>query len=236
MSLKYTTGIVKSNSMKLNVDILTIFPGMFAGPFAESILSRAQRAGLVKIKIHDLRDWAEDKRKTIDDKPFGGGAGMVMRVDIIDKALAALNPGYKILLTPQGKSFNQKLAAKLSRKKHLILVCGHYEGFDERIRALVDEEISIGDYVLTGGELPAMIVTDTIVRLLPGVVGNKASTADESFSAGLLEYPQYTRPAEYKGKKVPEVLLSGDHAAVNKWRTDQAKKRTKLRRPDLSKS
>ena len=222
--------------MKLNVDILTIFPGMFAGPFSESILSRAQRAGLVKIKIHDLRDWAEDKRKTIDDKPFGGGAGMVMRVDIIDKALAALNPGYKILLTPQGKTFNQKLAAKLSRKKHLILVCGHYECFDERIRALVDEEISIGDYVLTGGELPAMIVTDTIVRLLPGVVGNKASTADESFSAGLLEYPQYTRPAEYKGKKVPEVLLSGDHAAVNKWRTDQAKKRTKLRRPDLSKS
>src|SRR3989344_9651997 len=144
MSLKYTSGIVKSNSMKLNIDILTIFPKMFNGPFGESILSRAQRTGLVKIKIHDLRDWAEDKRKTVDDKPFGGGAGMVMRVDIVDKALASLGSGYKILITPQGKVFNQKLAAKLSRKRNLILVCGHYEGFDERIRALVDEEISIG--------------------------------------------------------------------------------------------
>ena len=219
--------------MKLNIDILTIFPKMFNGPFSESILRRAQDKSVVSIKIHNLRDWTEDKRKTVDDKPFGGGAGMMMRVDIVDKALASLGLGYKILLTPQGKSFNQKLAEKLSRKKHLILVCGHYEGFDERIRSLVDEEISIGDYVLTGGELPAMVITDTIVRLLPGVVGNKMSTADESFSANLLEYPQYTRPAEYKGKKVPEILLSGDHAAVNKWRADQAKKRTTSRRPDL---
>ena len=222
--------------MKLNIDILTIFPRMFVGPLSESILSRAQRNGLIKIKIHDLRDWAKDKRKTVDDKPFGGGAGMVLKVDIIDKALTHLGPGHKILLTPQGKVFNQKLAQKLSRKKRLILIAGHYEGFDERIRSLVDEEISIGDYVLTGGELPAMVVTDAVVRLLPGVVGNKASTTDESFSAGLLEYPQYTRPAEYKGKKIPKILLSGDHAAVNKWRAEESRKRTKSRRPDLLKA
>lgn len=220
----------------MKVDILTIFPKMFVGPLSESILSRAQRGGFVKIKIHDLRDWTKDKRKTVDDKPFGGGAGMVLKVDIIDKALTDLGPGHKILLTPQGKVFNQKMAGKLARKKHLILVAGHYEGFDERIRSLVDEEISIGDYVLTGGELPAMVLTDTVVRLLPGVVGNEMSTKDESFTAGLLEYPQYTRPAEYKGKKVPEVLLSGDHAAVNKWRADESRKRTTSRRPDLLKS
>lgn len=219
--------------MKLTIDILTIFPKMFAGPMSESILRRAQDKFIASIKIHDLRDWADDKRKTVDDKPFGGGAGMVLKVDIIDKALTDLGPGHKILLTPQGQVFNQTLAVKLSRKKHLIFVCGHYEGFDERIRSLVDEEISIGDYVLTGGELPAMVIIDTIVRLLPGVVGNEMSTKDESFSAGLLEYPQYTRPAEYKGKKVPVVLLSGDHAAVQKWRAEQAHARTKSRRSDL---
>ena len=208
---------------------------MFIGPLSESIIARAHNKSLIKIKIHDLRNWTKDKRKTVDDKPFGGGAGMVLKVDIIDKALADLGPGHKILLTPQGKVFNQKMAGKLSHKKHLILIAGHYEGFDERIRSLVDEEISIGDYVLTGGELPAMVIVDSVVRLLPGVVGNEMSTKDESFTAGLLEYPQYTRPAEYKGKKVPSVLFSGDHAAVNKWRAEQAKKRTKSRRPDLLK-
>ena len=219
----------------MKIDILTIFPDMFAGPFAESILRRAQDKKLVKIKIHNLRRWAKDRHKTVDDRPFGGGPGMVMRVDIIDKALTALGSGHKILLTPQGKTFNQQAVASLSRKKHLILVAGHYEGFDERVRNLVDEEISIGDYILTGGELAAMVVVDAVVRLIPGVVGEKESVKEESFSRALggLEYPHYTRPAYYKGKKVPEVLLSGDHTAISKWRAEQAKKRTKQRRPDL---
>lgn len=208
---------------------------MFVSPFAESIIKRAQDNSLVTIKIHNLRRWTTDNHKTVDDKPFGGGAGMVMKVDVVDRALTDLRSPKStvILTTPQGKPFKQKMAATLSRHKHLIIVCGHYEGFDERIRDLVQEEISIGDYILTGGELPAMVITDTVVRLIPGVVGNKDSTADESFSAGKLEYPQYTRPAEYKGKEVPKVLLSGDHAEIDKWRTNQAKKRTKFRRPDL---
>ena len=158
---------------------------------------------------------------------------MVMKVDILDKALKSFPKGYKILLTPQGKLFNQKIAKKLAKEKNLILICGHYEGFDERIRDLVDEEISIGDYVLTGGEIPAMAVLDCVVRLLPGVVGKEASLEEESFSVGLLEYPQYTRPENYQGKKVPEILLSGNHAKITKWRTEEAKKRTKKRRPEL---
>lgn len=224
----------------MKIDILTIFPEMFEGPFKESIIKRAQEKKLVEIKIHDLRDWTEDKHKTVDDKPFGGGPGMIMKVEVIDKALKdlKLKNSKVILLTPQGKIFKQKVAQELNKIKHIILICGHYEGFDERIREhFADEEISIGDYVLTGGEIPAMVVVDSVVRLIPGVVGNEKSTKDESFSppAGGLEYPQYTRPADYKGKKVPEVLLSGNHKEIDKWRKEQAKKRTKIRRPELNK-
>jgi len=222
----------------MKIDILTIFPKMFEGPFRESMIKRAQEKKLVEIKIHDLRQWTEDKHKTVDDKPFGGGPGMVMKVEVIDKALKALKTDKTkiILLTPQGKTFKQQMVKKLSKLEHIIMICGHYEGFDERIREhLVDEEISIGDYVLTGGEIPAMVVVDTVVRLIPGVVGNEESTKDESFSKGWLEYPQYTRPADYRGWQVPEVLLSGDHEKIKKWRKEQAEKRTRLKRPDLLK-
>jgi len=223
----------------MKIDILTIFPEMFEGPFRESMIKRAQEKKLVEIKIHDLRQWTKDKHKTVDDKPFGGGPGMVIKVEVIDKALKDLKTDKTkvILLSPQGKTFKQGKAQKLSKLKHIIMICGHYEGFDERIREhLVDEEISIGDYVLTGGEIPAMVIVDTVVRLIPGVVGNEKSIKDESFSKGWLEYPQYTRPADYKGWQVPEVLLSGDHEKIKKWRKEQAEKRTKLKRPDLLKS
>jgi len=201
--------------------------------FSESLIARAQKQKIAAITIHNLRDWSTDKHKTVDDKPFGGGPGMVLKVDVVDRALRDLPAGHKILLTPQGKPFSQPLAKKLAQQKQLILICGHYEGFDERIRDLVDEEISIGDYVLTGGEIPAMVIVDTVVRLLPGVVGKEASLTEESFSQNLLEYPQYTRPEEYQGKKVPPVLLSGNHAEITKWRAEQSKKRTLSRRPDL---
>ncbi len=219
----------------MKIDIITLFPEMFLGPFDFSLIQRAKKTGKVKIKIHNLRKWAEDKHKTVDDKPFGGGPGMIMKVEIIDKALKHLEKksSLVILLTPQGKQFNQKLAKKLSKEKHLVLVCGHYEGFDERIRKLVDIELSIGDFVLTGGEIPTMAIVDSVVRLIPGVVGNNKSIKDESFSKKLLEYPQYTRPAKYKGKKVPDILLSGDHKKIKEWQEKQAQKRTKERRPDL---
>ncbi|MBU2052187.1 tRNA (guanosine(37)-N1)-methyltransferase TrmD [Patescibacteria group bacterium] len=217
----------------MKIDIITLFPKLFESVFSESLIARAQKQKFAEIKIHNLRDWAEDKYKTVDDKPFGGGPGMVLKVDVLDRALKSLSAGYKILLTPQGKVFNQPLAQQLSRQKHLILICGHYEGFDERIRGLVDEEISIGDYVLTGGEIPTMVIVDSVVRLLPGVVGNRESIKDESFSANQLEYPQYTRPENYKSKRVPSILLSGNHAAIKKWREQQSKLRTASRRPDL---
>ncbi len=229
----------------MKIDIVTIFPEMFKGPFEESIINRAQGKKIVEINIHDLRQWTEDKHKTVDDRPYGGGAGMVMRVDVIARAITKLKtPAFlktsvgqtkTILLTPQGKTFSQQSARELSKLDHLIFICGHYEGFDERIRSLVDEEISIGDYVLTGGELPAMVVVDAVVRLIPGVLGKEESLEEESFSppAGGLEYPQYTRPEEFKGMKVPEVLLSGNHAEIAKWRKEQAGKRTKERRSDL---
>ena len=217
----------------MKIDIITLFPKLFESVFSESLIARAQTKKIAAITIHNLRDWSTDKHKTVDDKPFGGGPGMVIKVDVLDRALESLATGYKILLTPQGKKFNQLLAQRLSGKNHLILICGHYEGYDERIRSLVDEEISIGDYVLTGGEIPAMVIVDTVVRLLPGVIGKEESLKEESFSAGLLEYPQYTRPEEYKGKKVPPVLLSGNHTEIKKWREQQSKIRTKTRRPDL---
>jgi len=217
----------------MKIDIITLFPKLFESVFSESLIARAQKQKIAAITIHNLRDWSTDKHKTVDDKPFGGGPGMVLKVDVVDRALRDLPAGHKILLTPQGKPFSQPLAKKLAQQKQLILICGHYEGFDERIRDLVDEEISIGDYVLTGGEIPAMVIVDTVVRLLPGVVGKEASLTEESFSQNLLEYPQYTRPEEYQGKKVPPVLLSGNHAEITKWRAEQSKKRTLSRRPDL---
>ncbi len=208
----------------MQVDILTLFPEMFAGPFEHSIVKRAQDKSLVKIKIHNLRDWATDKYKSVDDRPYGGGAGMVMRVDIIDQAIASITSktgkaSKIILLDAGGKKFNQKIAQDLSHEEHLILICGHYEGVDHRVHEYIaDEVISIGDYVLSGGEIPAMVVVDTIVRLLPGALGNKLSLTEESHNAGEVEYPQYTRPEEYKGWKVPEILLGGNHAEIKKWR------------------
>lgn len=206
---------------KLKIDILTLFPEMFQGPFDESIIKRAKENKFVEINVHNLRDWATDKHNTVDDRPFGGGAGMVMKVDIIDAAVSALKKKNTkvILLDAGGKTFTQKQASSLSKEKHLILIAGHYEGVDHRVHEhIADEVISIGKFVLTGGELPAMIVTDTIVRLLPGVIDSK-SLAEESHSKkNYVEYPQYTRPNEYKGWQVPEVLLSGDHKKIKKWR------------------
>lgn len=209
---------------------------MFDGPFNESIIKRALDKNLAEIKIHDLREWGLGERRTVDDRPYGGGIGMVLMVEPISNALEELKTkdSKVILMTPQGEPFKQSLAKNLSSEKHLILICGHYEGFDERIRSLVDKEISIGDYVLTGGELPAMVVAETIIRLLPGVLEKEDATAFESFSEeNLLEYPQYTRPEEFKGQKVPEILLSGNHPEIEKWRKEEALKKTKIKRPDL---
>ncbi|KPJ70162.1 tRNA (guanine-N1)-methyltransferase [Microgenomates bacterium DG_75] len=220
----------------MKIDILTLFPKMFQGPFNESIIKRAQEKGLVEIKIHNLRKWTKDKHKTADDRPFGGGTGMILMIEPIYDALKELKKKETrvILLTPQGKIFNQKMAQNLSKEKHLIFICGHYEGIDERVREhLVDEEISIGDYVLTGGELPSMIVLDTLIRLIPGVLKKKEAIKDESFSSKSLEYPQYTRPANFKGWQVPEALLSGDHKKIAEWRKKKSIERTKKRRPDL---
>lgn len=206
----------------MKIDILTLFPEMFNGPFSESILKRAQENNLVEIKVHNLRDWTTDKHHTVDDSPYGGGAGMVMRVDIVDKALTDLRtPDSKvILLDTKGPIYSQQTAESLTNEKHLILLCGHYEGLDHRIHEhLVNQVICIGQYVLTGGELPAMVVVDSVVRLLKGVVGNPESLSEESFNApDHVEYPQYTYPAEYKGWQVPEVLLSGHHKKIKDWR------------------
>jgi tRNA (guanine37-N1)-methyltransferase len=221
--------------------ILTLFPEAFESYLSISLLKRALEKKFISIEIRNLRDWADSPHKKVDDRPYGGGAGMVLRVDVIDRALKSLNAkklkGKKavVLLTPQGKKFDQKLALKLAGFKTLILICGRYEGFDERVRSLVDIEISIGDFVLTGGEIPAMAVVDTVARLVPGVVGKEASLEEESFSEALLEYPQYTRPEIYKKMRVPKILLTGDHGKVAAWRKSEALKRTKKRRPDLLK-
>jgi len=224
--------------MAQRVDILTLFPEMFRGFLGESMIRIAQEKGLLEIRLTDIRDYARGKHKKVDDKPFGGGPGMVMKVQPVADCLAAVRamddrPGPVILMTPQGRVFRQEVARELAQHSRLILVCGHYEGVDERIRSLVDDEISIGDYVLTGGELPAMVVTDAVARLIPGVLGHAASSHDESFSQGLLEYPQYTRPQDYHGLRIPEVLISGHHAEIEKWRRQQARQRTRQRRPDL---
>jgi len=223
----------------MRIDIITIFPKMFAPILNESIIKRAQGKGKVKINVHDLRDYTLDKHRKVDDRPFGGGSGMVMSAEPIFRAIEALrHPRTRVvLLSPQGKKLNQHIAKRLAGYKHLILICGHYEGVDERVRAnIVDEEISIGDYILTGGELPAMVLLDCVVRLIPGVLGDKNSLNFESFEGNLLEYPQYTRPANFHGMKVPAVLLSGDHAKIEGWKKKQALKRTKESRPDLLKS
>jgi len=222
------------------IDILTLFPEMFEGPFDYSILKHAKEKGAVKINIHYLRNWAKDKHKTTDDRPFGGGAGMILKVEPIDKAIKDLikkdKKGTKrkiILLSPQGKVLTQEKVKELSNLDHLILIAGHYEGVDQRvIDHLIDEELSIGDYVLTGGEIPAMVVVDSVVRLLPDVL-EKEVTENESFSKGdILDYPQYTQPRNYKGWKVPEVLLSGNHKEIEKWRKEKALEKTKARKQD----
>jgi tRNA (guanine37-N1)-methyltransferase len=220
----------------MKIDVLTLFPGMFTGPLDESIVKRARNAGLLDLTIHNLRDYTHDRHKTVDDKPFGGGPGMLLKPEPIFEAVENLKREATrvVLLSPAGRQFNQAIAHELARQTHLLFVCGSYEGFDERVRdGLAQDELSIGDYVLTNGALPAMVVIDTVTRLLPGVLGDDASSSDESFSHGLLEYPQYTRPAEFRGMKVPEVLLSGHHADIEKWRQEQARQRTRQRRPDL---
>jgi tRNA (guanine37-N1)-methyltransferase len=223
----------------MKIDVLTLFPAMFAGPLDESIIKRAREDKLLDLKIHNLRDWTHDRHKTVDDRPFGGGPGMLLKVEPLFEAIESLQREKTkvILLSPSGRKFDQSIARELAQQEDLLLVCGSYEGFDERVReALADDELSIGDYVLTNGALPAMVVIDTVARLLPGVLGDDESSHDESFShpafAGL-EYPQYTRPAEFRGMKVPEVLLSGNHAEIEKWRREQAKLRTEKQRPDL---
>jgi tRNA (guanine37-N1)-methyltransferase len=220
----------------VKIDVLTLFPAMFAGPLDESIVKRAREAGLLDLKIHNLRDWTHDRHKTVDDRPFGGGPGMLLKVEPLFEAIEALQRETTrvILLSPSGRKFDQSIARELAQSDDLLLVCGSYEGFDERVReALADDELSIGDYVLTNGALPAMVLIDAVARLLPGVLGDDESSHDESFSQGLLEYPQYTRPAEFRGMKVPDILVSGNHAEIEKWRREQAKARTKKRRPDL---
>jgi tRNA (guanine37-N1)-methyltransferase len=218
----------------MRIDILTLFPEMFKGPFSESIIKRAQEKGLVQLNLVNIRNFAKGSHQSVDDSPYGGGPGMILKVDVLAQSLESLPKGHRILLTPQGKTFSQKRAYELSKLPHLILVAGHYEGWDERIREhLVDEEISIGDYVLTGGELPAMVLVDAIVRLVPGVLGKEESAREESFSHNLLEYPQYTRPEKFRGWEVPRVLLSGNHQEIKKWREEQALKKTREKRPDL---
>lgn len=220
----------------MKIDVLTLFPGMFAGPLDESIIQRARKAGILELRIHHLRDYTHDRHKTVDDRPFGGGPGMLLKPEPVFEAVESLATGLTrvTLLTPAGRRFDQSVARELAGCAHLLLVCGSYEGFDERIREhLADDELSIGDYVLTNGALPAMVVIDAVTRLLPGVLGDDESSQDESFSAGLIEHPQYTRPAEFRGWKVPDVLLSGHHAEIARWRLEQARLRTRLRRPDL---
>jgi tRNA (guanine37-N1)-methyltransferase len=218
------------------VDIVTIFPEYFASPLAAGLLGKAGERGLVRVRLHDLRTWAADRHRSVDDAPFGGGAGMVMLPGPWFEALDALQadgPAHVVLLAPDGRRFDQATAARLAGEPRLVLCCGRYEGIDERVRTRVDEVLSIGDFVLAGGEAAALVVLDAVARLVPGVMGNAASAADESFAAGLLEYPQYTRPAVYRGLEVPAVLRSGDHGAIARWRRDQAVERTRRLRPDL---
>jgi tRNA (guanine37-N1)-methyltransferase len=220
----------------MRIDVVTLFPRMFAGPLAESMLKVAQDRGAVTIQLIDLRDYTQGRHRVADDYPFGGGGGMVLKPEPLFAAVDALRgPDTRVvLLCPQGPTFGQATAARLAGLAHVVLLCGHYEGVDERVREhLVDEELSIGDYVLTGGEVPALVVLDAVVRLLPGVLGDPTGPAKDSFAGGRLDYPQYTRPAEFRGLAVPEVLLSGDHQQIARWRRREALRRTLARRPDL---
>lgn len=231
----------------MRIDILTLFPNMFSGPFKESLIGRAQERGLAEIHIHNLRAFSSDAHRKVDDKPFGGGPGMVISIEPIFSALRFLSAvdekgkkistkkgaPFVIVLSPQGKKLNQNLCKKLARKKHLLLLCGHYEGMDERVMRWTDEEISIGDYVLTGGELPAMVLVDSVVRLLPGVVQDPESVKEDSFFRRHLDCAHYTRPADFLGLKVPQVLLSGNHQEIKKWKEQNALRNTKIKRPDL---
>lgn len=225
----------------MRIDILTLFPEMFHNVLGESMLKIAREKELVSFHLHNIRDYSNDKHRCVDDKPYGGGAGMVMKPEPVFNAVEAVEllddaASTKILLTPQGETFTQGIADDLSKKTRLMIICGHYEGFDERIRSGIDAlEISIGDYVLTGGEIPAMVLIDSISRLVPGVLGGDDSLQDESFVNRMLEYPQYTRPAEFRGMKVPEVLKSGHHSKIEEWRMENAILRTQERRPDLLK-
>lgn len=218
----------------MKIDILTLFPKMFEGFLNESIMKRAIERKLITINIIDFREYSPLNNKQVDDTPYGGGAGMVLRCEPIFNCLDAIkdDEAYVIMLTPEGKTFNQEMAHQLKEKKHLILLCGHYEGFDERIKTLVDLEVSIGDFILTGGEIPAMALTDTITRLIPNVI-NEESLKDESFNANLLDYPNYTKPSVYRGLKVPEVLLNGNHAKIEEFRKTEQLKKTQAKRPDL---
>ena len=220
----------------MQIDIITIFPNIYFGPFSESIIGRARRDKFVDINTIDLRNYTTDRHRSVDDTPYGGGPGMLMKPEPLFKAVEDCRKpdSYVILTTPQGEVFNQSISHELSRKKHLIFVCGHYEGIDERVREnLIDREISIGDYILTSGNLAAMVMVDSLVRLIPGVLGSGESIKEESFSEGLLEYPQYTKPSDFRNLKVPEVLLSGNHKLIEEWKQKQAVERTKNRRPDL---
>jgi tRNA (guanine37-N1)-methyltransferase len=236
-----------AGTVPMRIDIVTLFPAMFTGPFDTSIVGRARAAGLVDIQVHNLRDWATDRHRTTDDYAFGGGGGMVMKPEPLFRAVEALLglpprtavaapplPCPVVLMTPQGERFDHGLARSLAAHDRLVILCGHYEGFDERVRDhLATHEVSLGDFVLTGGELPAMVVTDAVARLRPGVVGLETGTHTDSFAAGLLEHPHYTRPADFRGWSVPEVLVSGHHGAVDTWRHREALVRTARRRPDL---
>lgn len=219
----------------MKIDILTLFPAMFTSPFDESIIERARSRNLVEINPINIRNYALDKHQQVDDYPYGGGAGMVMKVDVLSRAIESVKDtnSWIIYLSPQGKRLDQENVARLAQQKHLVLLCGHYEGIDERVMGLVDEELSIGDYVLSGGEIAAMVVVDAVTRLIPGALGDENSSQEESFDDSLLEYPQYTRPRSYKGQEVPEVLLSGHHAQIRLWRKKLSLKRTLLKRPDL---
>lgn len=219
----------------MRFDLLTLHPELVRSPLDCSIVRRARDAGVIEVGVHNIRDHGRGRYRQVDDSPYGGGAGMVMKVDVLDDAIAALRgPSSRvILMSPAGRRFDQACARRLACESHLIFVCGHYEGVDARVESLVDEELSIGDYVLTGGELPALVILEAVARLLPGALGNGESFQEESFYEGLLEYPQFTRPAVYKGAAVPEILLSGNHAAIDRWRHEQALARTRARRPDL---
>ena len=218
----------------MKIKIITLFPKMFEGFVSESIIKRAIEKNVCSVEIIDMRDYSLSKHRHVDDTPYGGGAGMVLACDVVDRAIKANSScnSYKIMMTPQGNRYNQQKAMELSNKEEIVLICGHYEGFDERIRSFVDEEISVGDYVLTGGEIPSMIVADSVIRLL-GQAIKQESHEDDSFSNGLLEYPQYTRPLEYNGMVVPEVLVNGNHKLINRFRKKESLRKTYLRRPDL---